>query len=201
MKFLQTTLTASLLAIAVNSNAAVIDFNDGTNGSAIGSFYSSQGVTFSNAAWDSFVSPDEASVGAGGLKLVSIIDEYVNKSNNPIVASFSSAINAFSIYGLNVGENGARIEAYDQSGGLLGFDEAFGVSTGVDNHPFLSVSSSSDIYSIHLFQPASAITEGMLWDNMSYTISAVPEPSTYALMLGGLGLVGFMATRRKKQQA
>jgi len=37
----------------------------------------------------------------------------------------------------------------------------------------------------------------------SYTItaavSAVSEPSTYALMLGGLGLVGFMAARRRKQ--
>ncbi|MEA3405462.1 MAG: PEP-CTERM sorting domain-containing protein [Pseudomonadota bacterium] len=29
------------------------------------------------------------------------------------------------------------------------------------------------------------------------TVSAVPEPSTYALMLGGLGLVGFMAARRR----
>lgn len=29
-------------------------------------------------------------------------------------------------------------------------------------------------------------------------VSAVPEPSTYALMLGGLGLVGFMASRRRK---
>jgi len=29
-------------------------------------------------------------------------------------------------------------------------------------------------------------------------ISVVPEPSSYAMMLGGLGLVGFMAFRRKK---
>lgn len=35
--------------------------------------------------------------------------------------------------------------------------------------------------------------------SMNFT-SPIPEPSTYALMLGGLGLVGFMAYRRKKTQ-
>lgn len=31
------------------------------------------------------------------------------------------------------------------------------------------------------------------------TVSAVPEPETYAMMLAGLGLLGFAARRRKKQ--
>jgi hypothetical protein len=35
----------------------------------------------------------------------------------------------------------------------------------------------------------------MGFDNFSVT--AVPEPETYALMLAGLGVVGFVARRRK----
>lgn len=32
---------------------------------------------------------------------------------------------------------------------------------------------------------------------LSVEIAPVPEPETYALMLAGLGLIGFMARRRK----
>lgn len=44
------------------------------------------------------------------------------------------------------------------------------------------------------------ITSGQVTgDFVSYSIAGVvPEPSTYALMLAGLGLVGFMANRRRK---
>lgn len=34
---------------------------------------------------------------------------------------------------------------------------------------------------------------------LSQAIAPVPEPQTYALMLGGLGVMGFMARRKRKQ--
>ncbi len=38
-------------------------------------------------------------------------------------------------------------------------------------------------------------------DDFSATVTAVPEPETYAMMLAGLGAVGFLSRRRKAQQA
>jgi hypothetical protein len=40
----------------------------------------------------------------------------------------------------------------------------------------------------------------MLLDGVSLT-AAVPEPETWGMMLGGIGLVGFLARRRRAQQA
>jgi hypothetical protein len=41
------------------------------------------------------------------------------------------------------------------------------------------------------------VSTGISMEVANFAVSAVPEPETYALMLGGLGLVGFMARRRK----
>ncbi|WP_255369678.1 PEP-CTERM sorting domain-containing protein [Nitrosovibrio sp. Nv17] len=37
-------------------------------------------------------------------------------------------------------------------------------------------------------------------DNLSFTVSSVPEPETYAMLLAGLGLVGFVARRGKRSR-
>lgn len=42
---------------------------------------------------------------------------------------------------------------------------------------------------------------GLRVEFTSSSVAAVPEPETYAMLLAGLGLVGFMARRRKAKQA
>jgi hypothetical protein len=181
--------------------ATTIDFNDGINGNTITNQYSGLGVTFSNARYDSFISSGEGTVGAGGLKLVgngvggdSI---YSPKQNNPIVVTFDFGITSFNITALNVGANGARIEAYDSQigGNLLDFDEDFGTGVGGSNHPLLTISATS-IFRVLLFTPLSVQTEGMLWDNVSFTPSSVvPVPA--ALLMFAPALLGFLGLRRK----
>jgi hypothetical protein len=39
------------------------------------------------------------------------------------------------------------------------------------------------------------------FDNVGIAVAAIPEPETYAMLLAGLGLLGFMARRRKHQAA
>ena len=43
--------------------------------------------------------------------------------------------------------------------------------------------------------------DGNFYSISEIQVSAVPEPATYALMLGGLGLVGFMAAKRRRRTA
>jgi hypothetical protein len=49
------------------------------------------------------------------------------------------------------------------------------------------------------FTPTSS--DGWAIDYSEITVTAVPEPETYAMMLAGLGLLGFAARRRKQKTA
>ena len=52
----------------------------------------------------------------------------------------------------------------------------------------------------HYFYDVEGIkdTDGLSKYRISASVTPVPEPETYALMLAGLGMVGFMASRRKQ---
>ncbi len=56
-------------------------------------------------------------------------------------------------------------------------------------------------YSLILRGSSSDPLRYQVWGSWSLeNVSPTPEPSSIALMLGGLGLVGFMAARRRKQR-
>jgi len=97
--------------------------------------------------------------------------------------------------------------SFDLAGSHRGSTENVNISLGGFNSN-LSVSSSTPFttntllftpgvtgsYSL-IFQNSGSDNIGALLDNVSVT--AVPEPETYAMLLAGLGLLGFAACRKK----
>ncbi len=88
---------------------------------------------------------------------------------------------------------GTTVNVFEIGGSTPLFTYAGDVGSGSAHKSFdLSVSSSKGLW---LDWQDSAYNVGM--DNVTFTVSAVPEPSTYALMLLGLAACGFVAKRRR----
>lgn len=115
-------------------------------------------------------------------------DEYFLRSRNMTVDQNSTLVASFNLFGSDSGflNNPAWLTSTEIDPGLdalsglalsirfLGVGEFFSVEYSVDN---LSIVNEANI------------------------AAPVPEPETYAMMLAGLGLLGFVARRRKQQQA
>ena len=93
-----------------------------------------------------------------------------------------------------------QFSLFDGNGSLVGGTQ---VSTGAEDHWTLSYNNLAvGTYYVQVAgnifgKPASSFS-----GNVSLTaLSPVPEPETYAMMLAGLGMVGFAARRRKQNQA
>ena len=65
----------------------------------------------------------------------------------------------------------------------------------------LTGASNWDLDSQYLFFRAGGPGAGTDNDYLVWGVSAIPEPETYAMLLAGLGLLGFAARRRKQKQA
>jgi hypothetical protein len=193
MRLIHKILFAAVCAIApLTAKATVIQFDDGTNGVAVNNYYQNLGVIFTNAVWTSNFSLPGSS-GAFGINNTS---GYQWFSANPLIASFGSGVSFVSVYGIDIGLNGLRINAYDAltGGNLLSFQEVFGSDLGIGEFFKVEVSA-NNIKRVEIFQVRNVAGDGILLDNFTFESAKVNAPTSVALFM--LGVTGLFAARRK----
>lgn len=191
MKYLKPLLLLSALGLTPAVNAATIDFEGVTQGSY--STLTIGDVTFT--ADDNLFEITSASPGSpiSGNTIF-------NYDTGYMIATFAGG--GATDFSIGVGDfnsdvDNSYLEAYDVFNNLLDSDYYQNPSSK-NGGDFLSVAATSPISYVKFYDEA-PFAGAVYWDNATYNlVSAVPEPSTYALMIGGIGMIGFMAARRKK---
>jgi hypothetical protein len=177
-------ISLALACTLGNAYAQALDFDDGTVDTSVNNFYA--GLSFTDATFtDNF-----GLVGSSGsLGIFSTSGAYNWGAANPISIDFANPIASFGIGVVDIGDSGFTLQAYDASNTLLGSSTAFGIGDGEAQYQVLSLNL-PQMRRITLFQAAGNGSDSVLLDNLSYQVSPVPEPGTWALMLLGLGVVG-----------
>lgn len=119
-------------------------------------------------------------------------------SGESIYQSFTAAVSG--VYSVNfwaTGDGRSRIFDASDFNTALGTSGEPMTSWGTGWHAASYTFTTQASHSYHLYFAGTGSTFGV--DGVSVT--AVPEPESYAMMLAGLGALGFMARRRQQSQA
>jgi hypothetical protein len=125
--------------------------------------------------------------------------------SSPIIVNFTPSFGA-TITSLSLDVAGftpTNLLAFNSSNALI-FDQAVALTGGAFSNPGVysnyTIPSNSGISSFEFDSGAAAGNTSI--DNVVVTtLSPVPEPEAYAMMLAGLGLIGFIAYRRKNNSS
>jgi hypothetical protein len=124
----------------------------------------------------------------------------VDSNGDGVLSSTAGEITGFTMNYSVLSGTGARMNVFS-----LGFTDLTGLSYQIGNSASFGVVASAPGMGAYLggvpaIPPSQgmAMRDGLMMVSVApVQIAAVAEPETYALMLAGLGLVGFMARRHK----
>lgn len=178
------------------SQATLINFDDGVAGDIIGNRYAGQGVSFTNAERVG----NFGLLGASGPYGISAIGSFQWFADQPVTAYFSDDIGNVSLVGVDVGNNGLRLAAYDalSGGNLVDFDEAFGTNLGNNEFFTLSVTAAL-IKRVEFYQIQRNSIDGIVIEDLRFeNHTALPLPAPLTLM--AVGLAGWRLTTNRGQR-
>ena len=195
MKFTKWMAIASVAMASVAAQASTTVFSDTFEGASLALNTVPTGWTVTDGTVDVVTSGTYGLTCAGGAGRCVDLD---GSTKNPGVLSRSFASIAGLTYTLSFDLSGNQRTAEEDTVSVM-FGSTIASFTVAKNDPWLqrqvSYTSLQGGNVMLSFANSGADNQGAMLDNVSVT--AVPEPETYALMLAGLGLMGAIARRRK----
>ena len=215
-------IAASLLLVAAQPALATTitfdEFSANNSNSAITNLYAPLGVSFgtdNSGIWNGISRGDPGNWGLEGTDGNAFFGNNGINNGNTYVSSiiFSNLVSnvSFDVSRSNGSSQGQRLVASAYNGATLLSSQSisFGAVNswtslvfGIGGISSLIITGSATGFSpfgLDNLQFSSTLLSGL--DDSQLDVTAVPEPETYALMLAGLGLLGFVTRRRGHKSA
>jgi PEP-CTERM motif len=196
MKLVKTLIAVAVAACAINANAALSFSAAAAAGPLSGgplTFSFTSGAVTPNTT-GSFANIQTTPLGLGASAPYSVIS-----TGGVATVSFLSPVTSYSFY-WGSPDDGNTLDIGTSTGNVAYLGSTFKTLVGATGDGLNSFSRVLTI-SASGGQTMNSIT--FKSSNIAFEVATapIPEPETYALMLAGLGAVGFMARRRRNAQA